>query len=654
MRGNLSVIAFTCSIILVLFLPIPSHAALPPIPPDHLQAERAWIKEDGAAAETYGQYNDTGPNRLNLTYRHSAINLAYVIRSGDPLDEVSTTFIIYRNQSPSNGFNSTGHLFPGSTPTWSVEIVLSSKQTQGNFTYHLFMVRHDPEGVVGTYQVRINTTGTISGGSNWTVPDGNPNVPWMFFEVPEGSSFPISISDQLNRFSPFFFDTPIPSTSFNATLVIQPPGNYTGATTAHVRWNHTNGTTIFESDVPVYYSGNGKWAAQSTVLADNSTFPANYTHPYRVDIVLGSFKRTGSFYVYPLHAAIRPQTWLTKQPPAEQENTTADFAWIGSDLDGSVTGYEYMIDDGGWFHTTGTSITFYGLQNGSHRFDVRSIDDDGLIDNSPAYKEFTVLINSPPETEITQAPNGTMTSRDAYFEWQGTDVDGQVVSYSHRLDEGQWVNTTDQNVTLLNISSGDHIFQVRSVDNRGLHDPTPATANFTIPPSWCEREVERLNAIITSLEGRISDLESVISNLTSLLQSSEDENRILQDIIEEWEGERDDLRQLVNHLVGEKTNLLSQLASLMEENSGLEMNLSTCANLSAALQMQVQTLNQTIKQLMENYSQLESEKDELQNMIDALQERIRELEAQIPETPLATLGGLFLILLSRRIWNRSP
>jgi regulator of replication initiation timing len=556
------------------------------------------------------------------------------------MDEISTTFIVYRNQSPANGFNSTGHLYPGSSPAWSVEIALSSKQTEGNFTYHLFMVTFDPEGIVGTYQVRINLTGTVTGGSNWTSPDGNPRVPWMFFQVPEGTSFPISVSDQLSRYSPFFFDTPYPSTYFNATLVVEPPGNYTGATTSRIRWNHTNGTTISEFNVPVYYVGGGRWASQGIIAADNSTFPANFTHPYRVDIQLGSFERSGTFYVYPIHAAIRPQTWLTGQPPAQQENTTAEFSWIGSDLDGNVIGYEYMIDSGSWVETTETSTSFFGLQNGSHRFDVRSIDDDGLIDNSPAYGEFLVIINSPPGTVITRAPNATSSSRDVYFEWQGSDVDGTVVSYGYRLDGGQWVNTTMNNLTLLNLTSGNHTFQVRSVDNRGLEDPSPAQADFAIPLSWCEREIERLNDIIDYLQGRVSELESIISNLTELLQLSEDHNRILCDQIEELEEDKDALLAQIAHLAEEKANLISQLTSLAGENAALDANLTACQELMASLQQQVEGLNQTIKELMEDNSQLELENGELLSTIEDLQERIRELELLIPEATLALLASL--------------
>jgi regulator of replication initiation timing len=278
------------------------------------------------------------------------------------------------------------------------------------------------------------------------------------------------------------------------------------------------------------------------------------------------------------------------------------------------------------------------------------MDDDGLVDTSPAFKEFTVIINSPPDTEITQAPNATASTRDAYFEWTGTDIDGTVASYGYRLDSSEWVNTTDTNLTLLNLSSGNHTFRVRAIDNRGDTDPTPAQANFTIPPTWCESELARLNGIIDSLGDRISELESIITNLTSLLESSEEDNQALRAVIQQLEDEKADLQGQVAHLAGEKSSLLSQLASLVEENAGLEVNLTLCHDLSAALQQQVQNLTMTISQLLDENSQLELDREQLQELVEELQERIRELEAQIPQTPVQTL--LVLVLLPGIVASR--
>lgn len=612
------IISFTSVLLLLLMGAWLCVEALPPLPPDHLQPEMAWIKEEGLPKETWGQYNDTGPNRLNLTYRHSAANMAYVIRSSDPSDEVNATFIAYRNISSSNGFNSTGHLFPGSFPVWSLKIAIAAEQTAGDYTYHIFIATFDPEGKPGLYQVRINLSGTIEGGSDWSQPAGNPAVPWMFFQVPEGTSWPVSVSDQLGRYSPFFFDTPIPTTHLNASLVIEPPGNSTGASKAVVRWNHTNGTTLLTRNPDIYYVGDGRWATRSVIEADNSTFPANYTHPYRVSVRMGTYQHSASFYVYPIYAAIRPNTWLTKSPPAITDNRTVEFEWIGSDLDGKVIAYEYRRDSGSWIETTDTERT-YQLGNGTHRFEVRAKDDDGLLDPSPAFKDFVVKINSPPETQILQKPNATTDIRDIYFSWQGSDIDGTVASFEYRMDETPWIPTLSKNTTYLNMSSGSHRFEVRSVDNKGLRDPTPASYNFTISPSWCERELERLNLLIETLGERISDLEDSIADLEALLNDCENEKATLTRLVNDLNAEKAELESLVEDLEQDKRDLES-------ENADLQAQLESCLEMNRALQ----------GVLAEN-EQLRIANDFLLGLIDQLRDRIDELEQQIPEVPTAAL-----------------
>ena len=631
-------VLFLALVVAISAASLPARGGLPSPPPDYLQPERVWVKESGMPEEAWGQYNDTGPNMLNLTYRHSSVNLAYVIRSSDPNDQITTTFILYRNQSGANGFNATGHLFPGSTPVWTAPLGLSVKQTLGQYVYHLFMVTYDPEGMQGIYQFRVNVTGTVTGGSSWTQPGGNPNVPWVFFKVPVGTSYPLSVSDQLGRFSPFFLETPIPSTAFNATIVVVPPGNVTGTTTAHVVWNHTNGTVIGEFDVPVYYAGGGRWAAQSIMLADNTTFLENYTTPYTVRMTLGSFDRVGQFYVYPPYAALLPETWITEQPPSVTENTTIEFEWIGSDLDGQVTHYQYKMDLADWTSTTSTSRVYTGMANGSHRFEVRSVDDDGLTDTSPAYREFRVFVNSPPDTQIVSSPNATTRDRDAFFAWVGTDVDGAVASYGYRLDGGNWTNTLGTNRTYLNLTSGNHTFQVRAIDNRGLLDPTPASYTYTILPSWCELELERLNALVALLQARIDELESEVANLTELLKAADGENDLLRSEIQSLENEKAYLQSLVTSLESDKTQLLGQITNLTAENQGLEEDLEACANLTRDLRSAIDLLNATISGLILEKEELRVENEDLLALVEELRERIADLEAQIPEAPgLASL-----------------
>ncbi len=286
----------TIGIFLASILAIINPAtAVVPRPANYELQEYAWLKEDGVGPDTWAMYNNTGWNRLNLSYKFSKVNLAYVARSAASADDFNVTFIVYRNQSASNGFNMSGHLFNGSTPVWTLTVPAVSTQTSGLYTYHLFVTTYDPAGTAGMYQVRINETGPGSG-SDWTDPAGTV-VEWMFFHVPTAAAA-VQVTDQLGRSQPFYLDGDSPSTQFNATMVIDPPGNSTGATTAIFKWLNPDGSLIEQNDgVPIYYVPGQGWAAQNVMPANTTAFPFNATDPYTVQVQMGSFVGAKTFYV---------------------------------------------------------------------------------------------------------------------------------------------------------------------------------------------------------------------------------------------------------------------------------------------------------------------------------------------------------------------
>ncbi len=123
----------------------------------------------------------------------------------------------------------------------------------------------------------------------------------------------------------------------------------------------------------------------------------------------------------------RPDTRVAGQPPTLLEAGYAvEFHWTGSDPDGRVAGYEWKISDNGldgisprdtltvdpltgatlhpWHFTTTTDTTFFVLADQprfpgdpagdprsfrSHSLFIRSVDDAGARDASPAYISFT-------------------------------------------------------------------------------------------------------------------------------------------------------------------------------------------------------------------------------------------------------------------------
>jgi len=162
-----------------------------------------------------------------------------------------------------------------------------------------------------------------------------------------------------------------------------------------------------------------------------------------------------------------PDTEVTAGPPAlEQSSFSVEFFWKGSDTDGWVDHYEWRISDNGpdgivdiedtlglpWHATVATDSVFEvkadldSFQNDvdnpdltdpkdfrywqTHTFFVRSIDEKGGVDPSPATVSFTATTIAPtinitkPAYRVT---NSCISSaRGLTFGWEGVDPDNTV------------------------------------------------------------------------------------------------------------------------------------------------------------------------------------------------------------------------------------
>ena len=94
------------------------------------------------------------------------------------------------------------------------------------------------------------------------------------------------------------------------------------------------------------------------------------------------------------------------------------------------------------------------------------------------------LVNNPPETNITSAPqNGSTVNHYLNLFWSGNDGDGQVSGFNMFID-GELVaftTRTDSAISFSAPSSGEvvsHTFKIQAVDNEGAADPTPPEIQF--------------------------------------------------------------------------------------------------------------------------------------------------------------------------------
>ena len=156
-----------------------------------------------------------------------------------------------------------------------------------------------------------------------------------------------------------------------------------------------------------------------------------------------------------------PETTVFVQGPVDTVSYKAHLYWFGTDPDGYVVAYELRFlhpdapADSQWVRTTRTDSLFSvytptGLSKPI--LEVRAIDDDGMVDPSPARQAFEFR-NQPPELSIVGGPG----PRDSTFiavtaSWVAKDRDGDIrkARYQVWLD-GNEANPIETNATTLSV-----------------------------------------------------------------------------------------------------------------------------------------------------------------------------------------------------------
>ncbi len=130
-----------------------------------------------------------------------------------------------------------------------------------------------------------------------------------------------------------------------------------------------------------------------------------------------------------------PETTLFVQGPVDTVNHVVRLFWFGSDPDGDVVGYELRFKnpalpaDTAWVFTTRTDSSFTIFTPSGYsmpQFEVRSIDNVGQRDPSPAREDFQFR-NQPPTVAFTQRLRTVDTTyASVTLAWTANDPDGDV------------------------------------------------------------------------------------------------------------------------------------------------------------------------------------------------------------------------------------
>ncbi|HXV88700.1 MAG TPA: Ig-like domain-containing protein, partial [Nitrososphaeraceae archaeon] len=164
------------------------------------------------------------------------------------------------------------------------------------------------------------------------------------------------------------------------------------------------------------------------------------------------------------------------------------FAFSGTDNVGAKI-YRFECSMDGEPFVTCVSTNTVNVVDGTHTFSVRSEDNAGNKDSTPASYTWTVD-TIPPTTSITSAVdgnnstisnNGKSESTSIKFTFSGIDTNGVGVDHLQcNIDNSRYVACTSPFVILNSLKDGTHTFNVRAVDAVGNINFSPASFKWTV------------------------------------------------------------------------------------------------------------------------------------------------------------------------------
>jgi hypothetical protein len=261
------------------------------------------------------------------------------------------------------------------------------------------------------------------------------------------------------------------------TTITANPANPTSSTAASFSFTGNDGSGVggltFQCKLD-----SGSFTTCTSPQAYTSLADGSHTFQVRAADSLGNTDATPASFTWVVDTTA-PNTTITGNPANPTISASATFTFTGADTGGSgVASFQCQLDGGGFSACT-TGVNYTGLSNGSHTFQVRAIDNVGLVDASPA--SYTWVVDTvAPNTNITSNPINPTTSITATFTFTGSDTGGSgVASFQCALDGGGFVACTSPQ-TYTGLANGSHTFQVRAVDIAGNVDTSPASFTWVV------------------------------------------------------------------------------------------------------------------------------------------------------------------------------
>lgn len=225
---------------------------------------------------------------------------------------------------------------------------------------------------------------------------------------------------------------------------------------------------------PVTYTGLGVGAHTFAVRAvdDTASSPAPFEN-----------------HEWEIVAAAAPSTAFGDVPPPLTTETMATFTFTGAD---NLTGPDALVFecslDGAAFAPCSSPLELTGLADGVHRLEVRSIDQGGTADPTPAVATWTVQLpdTEPPVTSLVSGPPATGTATSATFLFSASEAGA---SFGCSLD-GATFDPCTSPLTLTGLTTGAHTLVIRATDGVGNVETAPLQVDWTVEADTAAPDTE--------------------------------------------------------------------------------------------------------------------------------------------------------------------
>jgi CSLREA domain-containing protein len=175
-----------------------------------------------------------------------------------------------------------------------------------------------------------------------------------------------------------------------------------------------------------------------------------------------------------------PETTITlaSKPVNPTNVTSATFAFTASDNEPGTLTFQCALDTGAYGACDSGAKNYPTLIEGAHTFYVKATDVAGNTDATP--DEYTWFVDlTPPTTTIDTKPASRTKSTAAVFAFSGTDTHTATVTFECSLN-GVAFSTCTSNHDFGPVAAGNRTFAVRSKDQAGNVDATPASYNWIV------------------------------------------------------------------------------------------------------------------------------------------------------------------------------